>query len=201
MGGTPGDRCSPNFSFSISAQETQSRGHGVFSHLDKMNHLLPPEQKGLRRDFLVKLSPSTFTSPAAAGLLSQVGTNWLSGSVGSWDRALPACICQGPGTMPFYGLQFHFVNQAVNGANSTYTSHQDRGADENLHVFGGFYLVQEIAPSCSVILMGNRLPIFEGVSLPAAEVILYFLRKKMVPSLGLCGSFLLFFAGGGDILN
>ena len=66
---------------------------------------------------------------------------------------------------------------------------------KNLYIFEGFCLLEEIASSCSVILMGNRLPIFEGFLLPVAEVILYFLRKRMVLFLALCrrGFFFCFF--------
>ena len=37
-----------------------------------------------------------------------------------------------------------------------------------------------------VILMGNRLSVFEGSLLPIAEVTLHFMGKRMVPFLALC---------------
>lgn len=85
------------------------------------------------------------------------------------------------------GLYFHLAYQDLNGSNPTQASQQDRGADEkNPCVFAGLYVVQEIVSSCSVVIMRNRLPIFEGFPLPAAEEILYFLRKRMVPFSALC---------------
>lgn len=68
-------------------------------------------------------------------------------------------------------------------------------------VFAGFYVVQEIVSSCSVIIMRNRLLIFEGFPLPAAKEILYFLRKRMVPFFALCRRDFFFFSFLEDILN
>ena len=67
---------------------------------------------------------------------------------------------------------------------------------KKIFVFVGFYVVREIVSSCSVVIMRNRLPIFEGFPLPAAEEILYFLRKRMVPFSALCRRDFFFLFGG-----
>ena len=70
---------------------------------------------------------------------------------------------------------------------------------KNLCVFAGFYVVQEIVSSCSDVIMRNRLLIFEGFPLPAAEEMIYFLRQRMVPFSALCRRDFFFFLE--DILN